>query len=261
MVNLLIMKIQFKIHIFFYITSLILLFCGYFKEYISVMLLIFIHECGHILMGKIYKWKILKIFIYPFGAMTRFDIDLNTNVFEEFMVTIMGPIFQIIGCIIIYFFTKDNIIIEYNNLILFLNLLPIVPLDGSKLVESLLFKIFPYKKSLLVNLTLSIITLIFCLTYVIINFNFLLLIWLILLVIENIKEYNQISLKFYLFIKERLENHYKFKYRYISGKSINNIKKDYLTIFKNNDKFYTEREIIKTYLYKYKKYIRPFDNA
>ena len=102
------MKKYFKFHFFFYIVSFILLLSGHFKPYIMIMGITLFHELGHIIMGKIFKWEILKIVILPFGCITYFKIDLNVKLKEEFLVTIMGPIFQMIGATIYYYFTKDD---------------------------------------------------------------------------------------------------------------------------------------------------------
>lgn len=239
------MKKYFKFHFFFYIVSFILLLSGHFKPYIMIIAITLFHELGHIIMGKIFKWEILKIVILPFGCITYFKIDLNVKLKEEFLVTIMGPIFQMIGATIYYYFTKDDTFLFYNNILLLLNLIPIIPLDGSKIMQVLLFKLMSYRKTLSVSLNISLMLLILTFIYQIYQFNFLLLIWSILLLIENIKEKNIQPLKFYLFLKERYKNDYNFPYRYLNTINVTKIKRDYKTIFKNK---YTEKEIINKYL-------------
>lgn len=238
------MKKYFKFHFFFYVISFILLLSGHFKHYIMIMGIILFHELGHIIVGKMFKWKIIKVIILPFGCITHFKVDLNVKLKQEFLVTIAGPIFQIIGSYIYYYFTKDNLFLFYHKILLLLNLIPIIPLDGSKLLQVILAKILPYKKTLSVSLKISYILLCITFLYQIYKFNFLILLWSILLLIENIKENNIKSLKFYLFLKERYENNYNFQYKYISDRDVCKIKRDYKTIFKNK---YTEKEEIKRY--------------
>mgnify|MGYP004675400503 CR=1 FL=1 len=62
---------------------------------------------------------------------------------EEFLVTVMGPFFQIIGAFFYYQVTKNELFLFYHHVLLFLNLLPIIPLDGSKIINVLYCKIFP----------------------------------------------------------------------------------------------------------------------
>lgn len=241
------MKKLFKIHLFFYITSIILLFSGHFKEYIYFMLIILIHEIGHIIAGKLFKWEINKIVILPFGCITYFKTSLNTKIKKEFIVTIMGPLFQIIGCIVIYLITKNKIIFFYNNLILLLNLLPIIPLDGSKILNCILYKFFPYYKSLKISIIFSYMFLILIFIYQIKFFNLLIVIWLLLLLIEIIKEQKNKNMKFYLFLRERFDNYYNFPYKYVAGVNVKKIKKDYKMIFKNKNHYYSEYEVLKKY--------------
>ena len=244
------MKKYFKIHPLTLLTTFIILLCGYFKHYIIMMLIIFIHEIGHIIAGHIFKFKMIKTVILPFGCITYFKTDLNTKTYKEFIVTISGPLFQIIGSIILYLITKNDLVLFFNKIILILNLIPIIPLDGSKIIESVLFKIYPYYKALKISEIISIITIFIVIIYNVFKFNFLILIWIILLVIENLKNYKLIKYKFYMFLKERYDNYYSLPYLYINGINIKNIKKDYKTIFKNNNNYILERDLIKTYLFK-----------
>ena len=60
------------------------------------MSLIFVHEMGHFLTSKLLKWKTDKICIYPLGGVTVLNDDINKSLKEEFLIVIMGPIFQMI---------------------------------------------------------------------------------------------------------------------------------------------------------------------
>ncbi len=244
------MKKYFKIHPLTLLTTFIILLCGYFKHYIIMMLIIFIHEIGHILLGYIFKFKIIKIVILPFGCITYFKTELNTKTYKELIVAISGPIFQIIGSIILYTITQNDLVLFFNKIILILNLIPIIPLDGSKIIESILFKICSYYNTLKINEIISIITIFIVTIYIIFNFNFLVIIWIILLIIENLKNHELIKYKFYIFLKERYNNYYSLPYLYIKEINIKKIKKDYKTIFKNNTNYVLERDLIKTYLFK-----------
>ena len=244
------MKKYFKIHPLTLLTTFIILLCGYFKHYIIMMLIIFIHEIGHILLGYIFKFKIIKIVILPFGCITYFKTELNTKTYKELIVAISGPIFQIIGSIILYTITQNDRVLFFNKIILILNLIPIIPLDGSKIIESILFKICSYYNTLKINEIISIITIFIVTIYIIFNFNFLVIIWIILLIIENLKNHELIKYKFYIFLKERYNNYYSLPYLYIKEINIKKIKKDYKTIFKNNTNYVLERDLIKTYLFK-----------
>lgn len=56
---------------------------------------------GHIFAALYYKWNIVKIIILPFGGITIFNEIINKPIKEEFMIAIMGPIFQIVFYLIL----------------------------------------------------------------------------------------------------------------------------------------------------------------
>ena len=84
---------------------------GYFKHFILFTLLIIIHELGHITGALIFKWKIKKVLILPLGGLTIFDEYLSKSIFEEFIILIMGPLYQII------FYYLFSFIFGYNELL------------------------------------------------------------------------------------------------------------------------------------------------
>ena len=116
----------------FYIVSLIMLVTGFFKPFLFMIIYLLIHEFGHILIGYLLGFKVIRINIYPCGLLTIFNMKINDSIFKDFLIALSGPLFQILG----YFFIK-----KYYSIHLFLlvfNLLPIYPLDGSKIFSDLL---------------------------------------------------------------------------------------------------------------------------
>ena len=232
------MKIISKIRIHFvsYIVAIIFFLMGYFKIYISFMIILFIHELGHILTSLYFKWKIDKIIILPFGCLIKYNELINRPIIEEFIISIMGIIFQILFSL--------NINIYYNLIIIIFNILPIYPLDGSKILNLLFNKISNFKLSYILTIYISIFMLILIIIYLVLNKDIIFLIIIIPLIINVIKEYkikNIIINKFYL---ERYLYILKFKKRKIIN-NITKMKRDYIHIIKKNNKYITEKEILK----------------
>ena len=96
--------INFKIHFLYYIFLIFVIITGNFNNYIIFTSIILFHELGHIITSLLFKWKIEKILILPFGCITIYNVLLNVKLKEEFLVAIMGPVFQI-G---LSFFIKDE---------------------------------------------------------------------------------------------------------------------------------------------------------
>ena len=135
------MKITFKIHPLYYIVCLICIFTGLFRNLIYITLLILIHEIGHLIGALYYKWHIKKVVILPFGGITIFNELINKSLKEEFVILVLGPLFQILFYFVLVFFNIDNsLITSYHYSLLLFNILPIIPLDGSKLLNIILKK-------------------------------------------------------------------------------------------------------------------------
>ena len=230
-------------HPLFLMTLLIFILIGYFKFITYFMILIIVHELGHILISLIFKWNIEKIIILPFGGLTKYNEIINRSLIEEFLVSIAGISLQII----FYLLIKDYIDYKYfsiiNYFIIIFNLLPIHPLDGSKILNVIFNKITSYKNSLLLTIIVSYI-------FIIINvlffykINKLITLTLIFLLLEVNKLYKERNLLFNKFLLERHLNSFKFK-KEKTIDNINKMKKDYRHLFYINEKYLTETYFLK----------------
>ena len=211
-------------------------------------------------MARINKVKVKKITIYPFGGITTLDTLINININRELLIAMGGILSQSIYMIIIiilykYGFVREyiyNLYTRYNNSILYFNLLPIVSLDGFKILNLTLSKIFPFDISNKLSLGISFITLILILIVNYYTFNYTLLLVLSVLIINIVNYYKDLNYIFNKFLVER----YLYNLSYSKEKIVNNKKKmykDYRHIFKNGNKYLTEKK----YLYdKYNKLLK-----
>lgn len=228
------MKTIFKIHPFFYLFCLICIFTGYFKNFIYITLIILVHETGHILASIYYKWKIDKIVVLPFGGIILFDEKINRSLKEEFVITIMGPIFQIP-----LLFIKDDLFHSYNLFLLLFNLIPILPLDGSKLVNIFFNKIFSFKLSHILSIILSFIMLIL----MFFKRNLIIYISLAFLLAKTITSIYEHKYLFHKFLFERYLYYFPFK-KAIIIKDKSQMKRDYKHLFKVKNKYIKESIIL-----------------
>lgn len=231
------------IHPIFITTLLIFISIGEFRFIIYFMLLILVHELGHIFVSLLFKWNIEKIIILPFGGLTKYNEIINRPLIEEFLVAISGIIFQLM----FYNLTKGYIDYKYfgivNYFIILFNLTPIYPLDGSKILNVSFNIITSFKKSLNLTITISyIFIIIFSLLFFKINkiISFI-LIFLMIEVNKLKKEKNNIFNKFLL---ERYLKEFKFRKRKTIN-SIDKMKKDYKHLFYIDGKYLTESYFLK----------------
>ena len=234
------MKNIFKIHPLTYITIIIFIIIGYFKLYLAFMIVLLFHEAGHITFSYIFKWKINKIIILPLGLLLKFDDSLNKPLIEEFIISIMGIVFQMI--FIIFIHSKN--IITVSNIILLFNILPIYPLDGSKIVNIILNKITNFKTSYFLTLIISYISIFLLIILSIINKKLIYLISLIPLLINLIDLITNKNIVFTKFLLERYLYNFKFK-KIKRIKNIKYIKRDYYHYINNLE----EKKYLKEYFY------------
>ena len=212
---------------------------GNIKNFLLFTFIIVIHELGHVSFACILKWKINKVVLLPFGAITIFNEKINRPLKEEFIILIMGPIFQILGTLLLLN-TKNAL--EYSKIILFFNLLPIYPLDGSKLVNILLNIWLSFKKSHLITIYISLLLIGFIMFKV--RFNLLLVLIFLFIITNLIKEIKNHQNIFNKFLLERYLYSFNFKKRKMIKKP-ENMKRDYTHIFKTKKSCKTEKEILK----------------
>ena len=194
----------------FFFFLLIIILTGNFNHFSIYFLLLIIHELGHTLIGIILGYKLDKISFYPCGGVTSFNIPLNIPLKKELLILMMGPIFQVIGYLVLKQYIDGNYLTIYHYTLLIFNLLPIYPLDGGRIINIL----FNYH---------------FCYLNNIINFNLNLLLMIIVLVFKLVSNYRNLKYYYSKFLLERYLNNYSFKKK----KYINSI-----------DNFYRDREHI-----------------
>ena len=222
---------------------LILFICGYLKVGLIIFFIVIFHELGHVFFIKLFKYQILDITIYPFGGITHIRKDLNTPVNKEILIALGGIIFQILLFLIInliplslntklYFY-------KYNLSIMIFNILPIIPLDGSIVINALLNKFFSFKTSYHLYFFISCI---FILLYLFSNIWFSLNNYLIisLFVVKTYYAYKNYNFIFNKFLLERYLNKYEFKYLSTREGNLDILKIDTYQYFRENKKIVSE---------------------
>ena len=220
-----------KIHDTTYIFLFLSFLSGYFEYLFLLLITILIHEAGHLFFSILIDFKYDKITIYPFGGITTYNEDLNVNSNKELFVLLGGITFELIFYFTIKTFYFNGFITNHvfyllmniNYLLISFNFMPILPLDGGKLLNILLNKIMPYKISNIISLMISVLfTIVFIITKKTL-FAFILTIFLFKCIITEIKN---LKYKQNKFILERYLNNYNFD-KIKRVKNTNNFKRDY----------------------------------
>ncbi|MEI4769421.1 site-2 protease family protein [Psychrobacillus sp. FJAT-51614] len=118
------------------------------------------HELGHLLAAKLIGVKIISCTILPYGGEIRIEQFSKFKKVHQFLIVISGPFFTLLllAFTTIIDIPQKNIIVITQILILCINLLPIYPLDGGRV----LYIFNPTRYNDLVGFSLVFSFLIFC---------------------------------------------------------------------------------------------------
>ncbi|MGX1899990.1 stage IV sporulation protein FB [Thermolongibacillus altinsuensis] len=130
------------IHPLLWFVAFIAVITANFKSLFIVFLIVLFHELGHAFAAHFFSWRIKKILLLPFGGVAEMDEHGNRPLKEELIVTLAGPVQHLFIFLLAYLGKESgwlsielfSEITAYNLSILCINLLPIWPLDGGKLL-------------------------------------------------------------------------------------------------------------------------------
>ena len=206
---------------YFLFFLLIIIITGNFNYFIIYFSLLFIHELGHAITGILLGYKLEKIVFYPLGGVTILNLPVNISLKQELLILIMGPVFQILGYLLLEY--SFPFIKVYHYTLLIFNLLPLYPLDGGKIINIIFNYQFNYLKSFNIVFVISIIMIILLFLYLLYSFNLNLLFMNMLMLTKLIKTYNNRYLYYHKLLLERYLHNYYFK----KIKNVSNIKSFY----------------------------------
>lgn len=231
-----------------------LVLTGHFSNLIIFTSLILIHELGHVITSMLFKYKIKKITIYPYGGITKLDTLINTNIEKDLFVSISGIIMQSIYFYILFLLYNNGIIREYIYHLFFIyhksmflfNMLPILPLDGSKIINLILSKYLNLNLANNLTVFISFTALIVLMVSNVFENNYSMLM-VVGILLQNIWNYYK-NIE-YLYNRFTLER-YLYNIRYKKLKVISDKNKMYKNkshLFKINDILIEEKEYLKLF--------------
>lgn len=209
------------------------------------MSILVIHEMGHVLAAIYFHWNIQSVRLYPFGALTMFQEHLNKPMKEEMLIVIMGPIFQCIYYFLMNFTNHSSALLtSFHYGLLGFNLLPIIPLDGSKIFHLFCQEVCSYYRSMYILFLISSLSLFFFGAHML-RESFIWCLIFLLLLGKGLEMFYKKNAVFSKFVLERVLYTFSFpKRKVIYGKRINAMKRDTKHLFCIDGKQYTEKQIL-----------------
>ena len=135
-----------KLNKYFIPYIIILFLLGFRGETLVSFSIVFLHEFVHYIVARFLGFSGFDVEILPIGAVLKVkDLDEATPK-EDFIISISGPLFNLIMALIFYF-TSYKLLFISNLAIGLLNFLPAIPLDGGRMLRDLFLGRTLYKRA------------------------------------------------------------------------------------------------------------------
>ncbi|HEY0829172.1 MAG TPA: M50 family metallopeptidase [Bacilli bacterium] len=159
------MGTTYRLHPLFIMVMMVSVATGFFSELMTLFGIVVIHEIGHVAAAKSFGWRVKEVQLLPFGGVVVVDDQGSVNAWQEMVVALAGPLqnalmvglaYLLVWCGIweqdwAVYFIKANLIIGL------FNLFPLLPLDGGKIMQSLLSLLLSYHRTIVCCTVISLL--------------------------------------------------------------------------------------------------------
>lgn len=166
---------------------------GNISYYALILSSLIIHELGHILVAWLVKVKVERCVIMPYGGEIELEGGYAIPPSKQLLIALGGPI-ATLCCIAISPFLDPlvgTLFLKIQFILLAINLIPIWPLDGGRIILSLILIVSPRARNyeLFMVISLCIITLTVVLTFILLPKSLFLFVLSLFLFIKVIQEW------------------------------------------------------------------------
>lgn len=114
------------------------IYYGYGRELFFLLVSLLLHELCHIAVLIFFRIRIKELEILPFGSVAKLEGLLEFEPRFEALVALAGPAASICIAILVFRFYGDPYLAAVNLTLGLVNLLPILPLDGGRILRAFL---------------------------------------------------------------------------------------------------------------------------
>lgn len=126
---------------------------------------ILIHELGHLLAMRFFKFEDLSVFFVPLVGAMAMGVKDEVTQRQKAIIVLAGPLPGVIIGTVLYYLGLQNgneLMQQAGNIFLLLNLfnlLPIVPLDGGRLIQTMFFQSNEIINAIFIWISIALMTL------------------------------------------------------------------------------------------------------
>ena len=153
-----------RIHPLALIGAIVCISVGQGDAVLSALLALVLHELAHVLAAKLFHLPVPELEFTPFGGVARIeDISAATPV-QQFVVALAGPAMSWLCCLVCAGLMQMGWVsprqmegfLRWNLLLLCFNLIPVLPLDGGRMLQAILTPWLGWQKSMRILSTAGI---------------------------------------------------------------------------------------------------------
>jgi len=138
---------------------------GFYIELLTLFGIVIIHELGHVVAARYYGWEVSEVQLLPFGGVAVIEEQGGGTAWEEIVVAMAGPLQNAIMIILAFIMKSTSLwndgwvdyFVQANIWIALFNLLPILPLDGGRILQAILSYRISYYYTLKLTIWMSLV--------------------------------------------------------------------------------------------------------
>jgi|AKZA01.1.fsa_nt_gi sporulation factor SpoIVFB. Metallo peptidase. MEROPS family M50B len=210
----------------------------YVIEYLMALGIVCFHEMFHYIFAKLYDFEIDCVEVLPFGAFLSLqDYGLH-HIVEELVTILAGLCSHFFIYFMILYLGANPYLLAVNRLVFLFNILPVYPLDGSKIILLLLSTCMDYQKAIKLQIKISILALSILIIMKPQVSHFVVYGYLIYLNYQYIKEYRVYLVRLYTTRRQKAKyRRFKLHDRFV-------FYRPYQNMYQINNAVYHEEEVM-----------------
>lgn len=136
--------IRFRVNLLFFLLAILYTVLGMGKQVLLIIAAVLLHELAHTIAGAFMGIKVSEIELFPFGGQAQTEDFTGLEPVKEIYVALAGPLASMILAAVFYFLSTNphnpavTFFVWINVCLGGFNLLPVLPLDGGRVLRACL---------------------------------------------------------------------------------------------------------------------------